>query len=162
MKPAFLNLMNQHYSSNEFSPSFVNAMDLYREIGYQQETLLTQNPGYVNTCAVRMSLALIKAGVYFMGRLRIKQGPHKGKMIEPGAKLLADQLVNPTVFGRPDIFTPTDATRRLSGKKGIIFFWKIVGYGGGHIDLIDASSTTQVCHSACYFQSKEIWFWPLQ
>lgn len=39
-----------------------------------------------------MSLALIKSGVAFTGRLTIKTGPHKHKKIEIGTKLLADQL----------------------------------------------------------------------
>jgi hypothetical protein len=72
-----------------------------------------------------MSLALINAGVDFIGRLKIKDGAHKGKTIEPGAKLLADQLARPDVFGRPNVFAPRDALARLSGKKGVILFWKI-------------------------------------
>lgn len=39
-----------------------------------------------------MSVALIKSGVRFNGRLTIKSGDWKGKKIETGAKLLADQL----------------------------------------------------------------------
>ena len=38
---------------------------------------------------------------------------------------------------------------------------KIAGYGGGHIDLIETVDTVQVCNSACYFSSQEVWFWPL-
>ena len=143
------------------SSAFVDAEALYKEIGYSYDNLVQQNPGYVNTCAVRMSLALIKSGTDFVGRLKIKEGPHKGRTIEPGAKLLADQLARPVVFGRPDVFAPPSAVSRLSGKKGVILFWKITGYGGGHIDLIESSTTMQVCNSACYFSSKEVWFWPL-
>ena len=36
-----------------------------------------------------------------------------------------------------------------------------IGYDGGHIDLIETIDAVQVCSSACYFSSKEIWFWPL-
>lgn len=125
------------------------------------DNLLQQDPGYENTCAVRMSLALIKSGVTFSGRLTIKDGPYKGRKIEPGAKLLADQLIRSDVLGRPifvDVKKPIPA---LLGKKGIIFFWKIVGYGGGHIDLIELTETVVVCQSNCFFDCKEIWFWPL-
>lgn len=111
--------------------------------------------------AVRISLALIKSGVDFVGRMKIKEGPHKGKTVEPGAKLLADQLARPVVFGKPDVFASQDATRRLSGKKGVVLFWKIAGNGGGHMDPIEASTTVRACNSACYFSSKEIWFWQL-
>ena len=161
MKPAYANLKANHYSSNKYSPSFLDSDELYASLGYSLEALRKQSPDYVNTCAVRMSLALIKSGVDFIGRMKIKEGPYKGKMIEPGAKLLADQLARPTAFGRPDLIPPANAASRLSGKKGLILFWKITGYGGGHIDLIESSTTVQVCNSACYFSSKEIWFWPL-
>ncbi len=115
-----------------------------------------------------MSLALIKFGVNFTGRLKIKDGPHKGKLIEPGAKLLADQLMKSTVFGKPEVYKPSEFIKNVTGRKGVpgrkgvVLFWKITGYGGGHIDLIDASNSAAVCNSNCYFNSKEIWFWPLK
>lgn len=161
MKPSFTLLKNNHYSATRENSSYVSEEDVYKEIGYKLDDLVKQNPAYLNTCAVRMSLALLKSGVDFVGRLKIKDGPYKGKTFEPGAKLLADQLARPAVFGRPDVFVPSNALARLNGKKGMILFWKITGYGGGHIDLIEASTTIQVCNSACYFSAKEIWFWPL-
>lgn len=56
---------------------------------------------------------------------------------------------------------PKNVMTRLNGKQGVFLFWKITDYGGGHIDLIETSSTVHVCHSECYFSSKEIWFWSL-
>lgn len=161
MKVHFSIIKSNHYSSDRMSPSYKSGEDVYKEIGYDIDDLIKQNPAYENTCAVRMSIALIKSGVYFIGRLKIKDGTHKGKMVEPGAKLLADQLMRPVVFGRPDVFAPRDAIARLSGKNGLILFWKITGYGGGHIDLIEAATTVYTCNSQCYFASKKIWFWPL-
>jgi hypothetical protein len=161
-KPLFTALKSNHYSSNELSPSYADKKSVYSEIGYDIDNLIKQNPGYENTCATRMSLALIKSGVAFSGRLKIKAGPHKGRSFEPGAKLLADQLAQKHVLGKPQIFKPTEAISKLNGKKGIIFFWKISGYDGGHIDLIETTNSAQVCNSACYFSSKEIWFWPLE
>ena len=81
MKPAYEKLKRNHYSSNELSAGFVDAETLFSEIGYNQEKLIAQNPGYINTCAVRMSLALLKSGVTFKGRLQIKNGTLKGKHI---------------------------------------------------------------------------------
>jgi hypothetical protein len=161
MKPHYALLRQHHYSSRKTSQSYVAEQEVYKEIGYDFDALIKQNPAYLNTCAVRMSLALIKAGVNFAGRLKIKEGPYKGQMIEPGAKLLADQLARPAAFGRPDVLAPSEALRRLSSKKGVILFWKIEGYDGGHVDLIEATTAVQVCNSECYFSSKEIWFWPL-
>ena len=162
MKPLYSNLKKHHYSSNKYHANFMGAAELYKSIGYDINNLTKQNSGYANTCAVRMSLALIKSGITFTGRLKIKDGPHKGKMIEPGAKLLADQLMKPQLLGRPTLIDPKNALTALSGKKGIVLFWKITGYGGGHIDLIETNNSAQVCNSACYYSSKEIWFWPLQ
>lgn len=161
MKPTYQTLKANHYSSNKLSSSFLDETSLYKEIGLDIDQLIKQNPGYVNTCATRMSIALLKSGVKFSGRLSIKSGKFKGKAIEPGAKLLADQLSAPAALGKPQILKPNEAAGKLHGKKGIVFFWKITGYDGGHIDLIETASAVQVCHSACYFNSKEIWFWPL-
>lgn len=161
MKPQFSTLKKNHYSSNQFGNNFLDAGAVYKEIGYDQDNLIKQNPGYVNTCATRMSLSLLKSGITFGGRLRVKEGPLKGKTIEPGAKLLADQLSQPGLFGKPKIFKPEEFLRRMTGKKGVVFFWKIAGYGGGHIDLIELSNASAVCHSHCYFSSREIWFWEL-
>lgn len=161
MKPAYLTLKSQHYSSEFYKAGYVSAEALYKEIGYDIEDLKKQNAGYANTCATRLSLALLKSGVQFSGRLRIKDGPYKGRMVEPGAKLLADQLVG--ILGRPLILQrPTTAPKELDGKQGVVFFWKINGYDGGHIDLIESANGAQVCNSHCYFACKEVWFWELE
>lgn len=159
MSVAFASVKRHHRSSNELSPSYLDKKALYREIGYDIDNLIRQNPGYQNTCAARMSIALVKSGVSIRGRLPIKTGPYKGRSVEPGAKLLADELSR--VLGKPEILSPSYAPSKLHGKKGIVFFWKISGYGGGHIDLIETADSIQVCNSACYFSSKEVWFWSL-
>ena len=162
MKPAYSILKSNHYSSEPTSPSYVSSEAVYTEIGYDINELKKQNPGYVNTCATRMSLALIKSGVNFEGRLKIKDGDYKNRFVEPGAKLLADQLIKPAVFGRPLMFNrPTTVPAELKDKKGVVFFWKIDGYDGGHIDLIESSTSTFLCNSHCYFACKEVWFWAL-
>lgn len=74
MKPAYSILKSNHYSSEFTSPSYVSSEALYKEIGYDINDLKKQNAGYANTCATRMSLALIKSGVNFDGRLKIKDG----------------------------------------------------------------------------------------
>lgn len=162
MKPTFKALSDNYYSSNINSTKYVDGEDLYSEIGYKQADLIKQNPGYVNTCATRVSLALLKTGIPFTGRLPVKAGPYKGKRVETGAKLLADQLMRPDVFGRPELFKPSEFLSKVGSRKGIVLFWKITGYDGGHIDLIDIQNKVAVCNSACYFQSKEIWFWELK
>lgn len=160
MKPFYSALKSKHYSSAKSKPSYVGTDELYAEIGYASDQLLKQDPNYENTCAVRMSLALIKVGVPIHGRLKIKAGPFAGRSVEPGAKLLADQLSRPNLFGKPLLIDPADMPGKIK-PQGVILFWKIFGYGGGHIDLIEPSTSNFVCHSACHPICKQIWFWPL-
>lgn len=161
MKPTYQSLKSNYYSSNELQPNYKSGSDLYAEMGIDHDKLMNQNPAYINTCAARVSLALLKSGVSFVGRLPVKGGKFSGKKIETGAKLLADQLKNPSVFGMPEIYRPAEFLAKIRGRKGVVLFWKITGYGGGHIDLIDSTSASAVCNSNCYINSKEIWFWPL-
>ncbi|EHF2936787.1 hypothetical protein J0927_003679 [Salmonella enterica subsp. enterica serovar Derby] len=164
MKPLFSVLKSNHNSSSFESPDFVDSKDFYAGIGYDQGKLGAQ---FENTCAARMSVALIKTGVKFKGRLLpIKEGKWKGRSIETGAKNLADILSQATVFGKPAVWRdPTKFQTELGNKKGVVFFWKIDGYNGGsgsHIDLIEPTSAGAVCHSHCYFTCKQIWFWELR
>lgn len=161
MKPLFETLKSNYYSSNHRGLNYVSSSDLYAEIGLDFESLIKENSAYRNTCATRVSLALLKSGVPFTGRLTIKSGKYTSKKIETGAKLLADQLMRPDVFGRPELYTPDNFLKKVKGRKGVVLFWKIENYGGGHIDLIDVTTLNAVCSSGCYYQSKEIWFWPL-
>lgn len=162
MKPDYAKLKKNHYSSDYAYPSYVSGEDLYSEIGYDLQALIKEDPHYENTCATRMSLALIKSDVAIAGRRRIKAGPNKGRLFETGAKLLADELKKPGIFGPPTLYMDADRTAKaLKGKQGVVFFWKIVGYDGGHIDLIESATSDLLCHSHCYFKCKEVWFWGL-
>lgn len=162
MSPTYATLKSNYYSSNELQSNYVSGSDLYLEMGLDHEKLIKQNSAYINTCAARVSLALLKSNVSFEGRLAIKLGKYAGKKIETGAKLLADQLKKPDVFGVPEIYKPVNFLEKIKNRKGVVLFWKITGYGGGHIDLIESSVANTVCNSGCYYQSKEIWFWPLK
>lgn len=163
MKPLYSQLKKHHYSSNESSPDFISREALFNELGYSEEDLLSKNPAYQNTCAIRMSLALLKTSVNFQGRLLIKSGPYKGRKIEPGAKLLADQLNKDSAFGLAEIYTDIrKAGQSLKKRKGVIFFNAITGYGGGHIDLVEPVNDNMIqCHSDCYINCREVWFWEL-
>ncbi|MGR7045756.1 T6SS effector amidase Tae4 family protein [Klebsiella aerogenes] len=154
----------QHYSANESRPGYVPRETLFNEIGYDASALIKSNPGYMNTCAVRMSLALLKCNVSFSGRLPIKAGAYKGKKIEPGAKLLADQLYKNNLFGKAEIYQEIrQAAESLRNRKGVIFFNRITNYNGGHIDLLEPLGDNMMqCNSDCYTDCKEIWFWELR
>jgi hypothetical protein len=162
VKPTYQTLKRNHYSSEPSNNNYRSGSDIYNDMGYKIEDLIKQNQGYANTCATRMSIALIKSAVSFTGRLRIKKGIYKDRKIETGAKLLADQLALKTVFGKPEVFMDTStAAAKIAARKGVVFFWKITGYDGGHIDLIESSNRQQICNSHCYFNCKEVWFWEL-
>lgn len=158
MKPSF-DSVARHYPSNKT----ITQEALFKEIGWDD---LIGNPAYHNTCAIRVSLALIKAGMSIGGRIAVKRGPHKGKKIEPGQAKLANMLTNPAYFGVPEKIKRVDAERVIGLRHGVVSFWKIPGYlngNGGHIDLIgSASGGLRACGSDCYWNSADIWFWELR
>src|SRR5271170_2716210 len=85
MKPSFHTLKRNHYSADQDNKNYISPDKLFAEVGYDYDSLLKQDPDYKNTCATRMSLAFLKSNVHFHGRLVIKSGRYKGKMIEAGA-----------------------------------------------------------------------------
>lgn len=141
---------------------------LFDELGWQD---LKSNPSYTNTCAIRMSYCLIKAGIQIPGRIKIKSGPYKGALIEPGQIKLSKILSGEKFFGTPIKFKPKDKDVNLKGQQGIISFMKIPGYivdgaVSGHIDLLQSESLFYfwqrlVCASDCYWTASECHFWPL-
>lgn len=62
------------FSSNKS----VTKRTLFEEIGWDD---LIDDTAYDNTCAIRLSLALIKCNVPISGRIAIRSGLHKGKLI---------------------------------------------------------------------------------
>ena len=159
MKPSYSILKLGHYSSNANNPSFKEASAVYTDIGYDPD-YADRNPGYENTCAIRMSLALLSVGMVFEGRFPVKAGRFKGRSLEQGAIRLADKLRHPDLLGKPEVFlNHRGAIQKIGNRRGIVFFHTIAGYGGGHIDLYEPVET---CNSDCYFSgAREIWFWPL-
>ena len=157
MKPTFATLSN-NYSSNRS----ISQDTLFKEIGWDD---LIGNSAYANTCAIRVSLALIKSGINVRGRIVIKKGPHKGKLIEPGQAKLSQLLAGISFLGAPEKFKSADAEKGIGHRRGVVSFWRIPGYlndGGGHIDLVSpALGGIRICGSSCFWNSQEVWFWEL-
>jgi hypothetical protein len=143
--------------------SYVSHDDLFREIGWDD---LIKNPAYENTCATRVSLALIKCGVTIPhARLPIKKGPYKHHLIEPGQGKLSHILAASNMFGKPEKFDNSHAHDGIGDRSGIVSFFRLIPgiYEGGHIDIISpVFGALNQCGTDCHWTSAEVWFWPLQ
>lgn len=161
--------LQKNYPDNDRFPR----ARLLDELGWHD---LKTNPAYANTCAIRMSYCLIRAGILLPGRMRIKKGVHKGKLIEPGQLALSKILARQQFFGAPERFKYADRDKVLQGRRGILSFIKIPGYVvdgvlSGHIDLIDWRPATFLgvplwwdvlhCDLGCHWDAAEFWFWAL-
>jgi hypothetical protein len=139
---------------------------LFHQLGWDD---LIPNPAYHDTCAIRASLALLRSGVHIPdGRLQVRAGTHKGKMIEPGQIKLSHILARPLMLGNPEKAGSGPAIAELIGRRsGIVSFFHLIPglYEGGHIDIISpqlGGAGELACGNDCYWTSKEAWFWPLE
>jgi hypothetical protein len=136
---------------------------LFRLLGWDD---LIPNPAYANTCAIRVSLALLRSGVHIPeGRLQIKAGTHKGKMIEPGQAKLSLILAKPSMLGKPEKYEHGKMEDGVGDRSGIVSFFQLIPglYMGGHIDIVSpVLGGIRACGTDCYWSAQEVWFWPLQ
>jgi hypothetical protein len=155
VSPPSYALLRMHFPD----PYNVPAEELWQWIGHADNVLDSQ---WRNTCAVRMSLALLGAGMHFpTAFLKILAGKYRGQRIEIKQEVLANHLIE--LWGEPEKFGAALLRERVGDRRGVIRF---VGLWGpydpqGHIDLI--------CHDeyhrlACegghvYVHAVECWFW---
>lgn len=152
MKPSFQIVM-QNY------PRATLRQALFADVGWND---LAENPAYYDTCAIRVSYALLNAGVILPGaRMQAKAGALNGKWIEPGQAKLSNILKR--LWGAPEVFKSEAGARAGIGqRKGVISFFRINGADGGHIDLVWMGvNGFSECARSCYFTAVTIWFWPL-
>lgn len=152
-------VLAKHYPRKRDVPSTV----LFRELGWDD---LIKDPSYQNTCAIRVSLALIRSGVTIPGgRMAIKKdGPFKGKMIEPGQAKLSAILSRKSMLGAPQKYSGPRAFVEIGNRSGIVSFFRLTPgvYEGGHIDIVSPMlGGISPCGTGCYWTSAETWFWPL-
>jgi hypothetical protein len=153
--PLFAVLKANHMGHN------VRAPQVYEAIGYPADTWL--DPTWGNTCAIRMSVALIAAGVKIRpGRLKIKAGRFKDEMVEPGQHRLSEFLAH--AIGKPERYRGGEAARNtIAWRRGIISFFSLHGTNQGHIDLVSLVDWPELqCNGSCYWDSRDVWFWPLK
>lgn len=156
MKPAF-SLLRAHHMGRT-----VTAAQVYEAIGHPSS--MASDPVWQNTCAIRMSVALIGAGMAIRpGRLKIRDGPFKGKMVEPGQHRLSEYLARE--IGTPQRFKGGDAAMHgIGSQNGIISFFQIAGPTSrqGHIYLVSPNLWHGlICNGFCYWGAVDVWFWAL-
>ena len=158
MKPLFDVLKANHMGRTVPMPQ------VYEAIGHPK---LAQEPAWGNTCAIRMSVALIAAGVKIRTgpvRLRIKAGPHKGEPVEPSQRVLSDFLARE--LGKPEKFKGGPAARNtIAWRRGIASFFQLYGANDrqGHIDLVSVNDWPEImCNGSCYWDAVDVWFWALK
>jgi hypothetical protein len=154
IKPAFQTLL-QHF------PRKTSREELFADIGWAD---LIGNKAYLDTCAIRMSYGLLRAGVHLPGaRMRANAGPLKGQYIEPGQAKLSNILKG--IWGAPEVYQgEAAAVDGMGSRAGVVSFFRISRGDGGHIDLIwlEPGRLLQDCARSCYFSAVTIWFWPLR
>lgn len=153
MKPPFLILWNNYPRSEKREP-------LFSELGWSD---IADNPSYKDTCAIRMSIALLRSGVMLPGaRMRVNAGELKGKRVEQRQHKLSEMIK--FSWGLPEVYDSEKAARdAIDTRAGVISFFHIAGGPGGHIDLIHPGPYGfSECARSCYFCCWEIWFWALK
>ena len=141
--------------------------ELYQWIGYPENI---GNPNFLNTCAIRLSLALLGAGYPNPGAWPIRAGKYKGRAIETKQRKLANWLVRQ--LGQPEKFkSRQDAEAKIGARRGIVSFFNIYGdeNAQGHIAIvaqdrwglyIRCGQEIDGTATGCYWSSKAVWFWP--
>jgi hypothetical protein len=153
MKPPFAMLWTNY-------PRTDKREALFEELGWSD---IANHPGYKDTCAIRMSVGLLRSGLTLPGAsMQVHAGKLKGKKIEPRQHRLSDTLK--LLWGNPEMYDSEKSARDgIGARTGVVSFFRIAGGPGGHIDLVHAGPYGFAeCARSCYFGSWEIWFWPLQ
>ena len=120
---------------------------------------------FPNTCAIRMSEALVKTNPRFLDAFKSSKKnvcPH-GYM--RGAQDLAAVLSGPRVFGQRDdgwsAQSDGTAPAGVRGVKGIVCYMNIPDFDGqGHIDLWDGEGLVGNADDN-YWDAQTIWLWKL-
>ena len=118
MRPSFT-LLRMGYPKSEKREA------LFESLGWSD---ITKNDAYKDTCAIRMSVALSRAGVTLTGgTMKVQAGRLKGTRIETRQRALSKMLKR--LWGEPEVYrTEKDATEAIGKRSGVISFFRI---GGG-------------------------------
>lgn len=149
-------LLHRHYPDR----ANVSAEELYQWIGLPEKL---NESAWRNTCAVRVSLALLGTGLtIWNGRTVVRAGKYENRQIEATQKRLTEFLVDE--WGEPEKFMGALAKERIGVRRGVIRFVQLWGPFDeqGHIDIVAPDQWKRLmCEGSCYWDSVEVWFWPL-
>jgi hypothetical protein len=149
-------LLHRHYPDRVSVP----IEELYQWLGLPEKL---HEPGWQNTCAVRVSLALLGAGMTIWdGRTTVRAGKYAQRQIEATQKRLANYLRRE--WGEPERFAAALAKWRIGGRRGVIAFAQLWGPFDqqGHIDIVAPDQWQRLlCEGSCYWDSVEVSFWEL-
>lgn len=121
----------------------------FKDMGWDD---LIPNTAYTNTCAMRVSVCLVKCGMTFpTGEIKILKGDHEGKRIKIRWNELEDVLK--AAWGDPTSVTPTNS-EACKPYQGVVAFEKLPSGYSGHIDVLDGPNES--CLHAAYFGSDKI------
>lgn len=154
MKPSY-SIVRRNY----YLPNRVDRQELFAEIGHPG---LGKSPAWVNTCAIRLSLALVKSDVVLPGHMVIQLGKYKGRRIEQNVVRLAGYLT--TLYGKPEEWdNGSDASAYIGARRGIVAFFALTGPidDSNHIDLVSPTESSSKCANACYWRATKFQFWQL-
>jgi len=164
MKVPYANL-RMHFPDTDS----VGRDELYHWIGYSENI---NDPNFYNTCAIRMSLALLGAGYANPGEWPIKAGKYKGRAIETQQRRLSAWLTRH--IAQPEKFNGgQEAERAIGDRRGIVSFFSIYGDAlpQGHIAIVAKDRWGRYLRcgneidgtaTGCYWSSREVWFWALK
>jgi hypothetical protein len=142
--------------------------ELFQWIGYPENI---HNPNFENTCAIRMSLALLGAGFPNPGIYPVKAGQFKGRAIETKQRKLSNWLVHQ--LGQPEKYNDgQEAQKKIGARHGIISFFHLHGPtdNQGHIAIVAldrwqtfrCGTEKDSSPTGCFWGAVEVWFWPLR
>lgn len=158
MRPMFASLLKGFPSRDAVPPAA-----LFEEIGWDGAALAGSA---ADPCAVRVSLALVRAGARIPGQVNVSRGRFKGQRIEPAPARLSLLLTHPSLLGRPEIYrSGAQAEAGIGQRRGIVSTWcRQDGMRAqGHIDIVGPDAgPARGCGGPCYREASEIWFWPLR
>lgn len=88
---------------------------LFEDIGWKD---LLDKPEYKDTCAIRMSVGLLRSGVSLPGaRMRANAGTIKGHYIEPGQGKLSMMLKR--LWGEPEVYKGAKPARAATDRSAV-------------------------------------------